>query len=77
MLDLSLYSFEQALQELEGLVRKMEEGRLPLEDAITSYEKGMLLKKYCEQKLKEAQLRVEQITLAETGEVTATPFPTA
>jgi exodeoxyribonuclease VII small subunit len=72
--DISKLSFEQALQELEVLVRKMEEGRLPLEEAITSYERGVALKNYCEGKLREAKLRVDQITISPEGVVGTEPF---
>jgi len=55
-------SFEQAMAELETLVKHLEDGRLPLEEAITSFERGAQLKKHCEQKLLAAKMRVEQIT---------------
>lgn len=56
------WSFEQALAELETTVKRLEEERLPLDEAISAYEKGIALKKHCEQKLSEARMRVEQIT---------------
>lgn len=74
--ELEKLTFEQALQELEGLVRRLEEGRLPLEEAIQSYERGTVLKRHCETKLKAARLRVEQITLGPDGEVAQAPFAT-
>ena len=55
-------SFEQAMAELETLVKHLEDGRLSLEEAITSFERGAQLKKHCEQKLLAAKMRVEQIT---------------
>lgn len=60
-------SFEQALQELEVLVQKMEAGQVPLEEAVALYERGVSLKKICAKKLEEARLRVEKITLDESG----------
>jgi len=60
--DLETLSFEQAMTELEALVKRLEEGRLPLEEAITAFERGALLKKHCEQKLLAAKMRVDQIT---------------
>jgi exodeoxyribonuclease VII small subunit len=61
-------SFEQAMAELETLVKRLEEGRLPLEEAISAFERGALLKKHCEQKLLAAKMRVEQITgMTENG----------
>ncbi len=71
---LSSLSFEEAMAQLEGLVRKLEEGRLPLEEAITTYEQGSALKKYCEEKLRQAKLRVDQIMISTTGESTLQPF---
>ena len=67
-------SFEQAMQELEVLVRRLEEGRLPLEEAIQAYERGTLLKNHCETKLQAAKLRVDQVVVNGTGEISLTPF---
>lgn len=67
-------SFEQAMQELEILVRRLEEGRLPLEEAIQAYERGTLLKNHCETKLQAAKLRVDQVILSGTGESSLASF---
>lgn len=67
-------SFEQAMQELEVLVRRLEEGRLTLEEAIHAYERGTLLKNHCEAKLQTAKLRVDQVVLSGNGEVSLTHF---
>ncbi len=67
-------SFEQAMAELESLVKRLEEGRLPLEEAIASYERGTQLKKYCEQKLQSAKLRVEKIQVTPEGIFKAEPL---
>jgi exodeoxyribonuclease VII small subunit len=67
-------SFEQAMQELEILVRRLEEGRLPLEEAMQAYERGTLLKNHCETKLQAAKLRVDQVILSGTGEPSLAPF---
>ncbi len=62
-------SFEAALSELETIVRQLEEGKIPLEDAVKAYEKGSYLRKLCEEKLNEARLRIEKITTSsESGE---------
>ena len=53
--------FEEALEKLEVMVRKMEEGNLSLDDSLVLFEEGMELTQFCEQKLKEAQGRVETI----------------
>ena len=67
-------SFEQALGELETIVRSLETGNTALEDSITAYERGVTLKKHCEKKLKEAQAKIEKITINEDGSVKAEPF---
>ena len=65
--DISSISFEAALSELEKIVRKLEDGKANLEDAIGAYERGALLKKHCEGKLKEAKARVDKISLGAGG----------
>ena len=70
--DISKLSFEQAMNELEDVVAKLENGQVPLEDSIKLYEMGNDLKKYCEQKLKEAEEKVSQITISNDGSVSGT-----
>jgi exodeoxyribonuclease VII small subunit len=65
--------FETALAELEAIVRRLEEGSAQLDEAIEAYERGAALKRHCEAKLQEAQLRVEKIVLASDGSVSAEP----
>lgn len=60
-------SFEAALKELETLTQSLESGQAGLEDSIKLFERGSALKAYCEQKLKAAQMRVEQIVQTENG----------
>ena len=64
---ISALSFEGALAELEDIVRRLEQGKSDLEDAIEAYERGAALKKHCETKLKEAKARVEKIKLGADG----------
>jgi len=66
-------SFEEALAQLEEIVRQLESGNGKLDDAITAYEKGALLKRHCEAKLAEAKAKVDKISLAPDGNVTAQP----
>jgi exodeoxyribonuclease VII small subunit len=66
-------SFEQALAELEKIVQDLERGQLDLDAAITAYERGTQLKLHCEGKLREAQLRVEKISLGPDGRARAEP----
>lgn len=60
-------SFEDALSELENIVRQLEGGDAPLEQSIALYQRGAKLKAHCEGKLKSAQLKVEKIVLAPDG----------
>jgi len=60
-------SFEDALAELERIVRGLEGGQQKLEDAIGAYERGALLRRHCEAKLAEAEARVQAIVAAADG----------
>jgi exodeoxyribonuclease VII small subunit len=71
--DIAAMSFEDALAELEGIVRRLEGGQVKLDDAIQSYERGAQLKRHCERKLNEAQQRVDRIVIGPEGAVTVEP----
>jgi exodeoxyribonuclease VII small subunit len=71
--DIAAMSFEDALAELEQIVRRLEGGQVKLDEAILSYERGAQLKRHCESKLNEAQQRVERIVIGPNGVVTAEP----
>ncbi len=71
--DIAKLSFEEALLELEQIVKRLEGGTGKLDDAIQSYERGTLLKRHCEAKLREAQARVDKIVIAPDGSVTTEP----
>jgi len=71
--DVKSMSFEDALKELELIVRNLESGESKLDDAIVAYERGAALKKHCEAKLREAQEKVERISISTDGTVTAEP----
>jgi len=60
-------SFEAALKELEGIVSRLEQGQVDLEDSIALYERGQTLKAHCEKKLKAAEGRLEKIVLGAQG----------
>ncbi|MGH7091245.1 MAG: exodeoxyribonuclease VII small subunit [Stellaceae bacterium] len=66
-------SFEDALSELEQIVRRLEAGNAKLDEAIAAYERGAQLKRHCEAKLREAQLRVDRIVVNPDGTVRAEP----
>jgi exodeoxyribonuclease VII small subunit len=65
--DIAAMSFEAALTELETIVKRLETGNAKLDDAISSYERGALLKRHCEAKLREAQSRVDRIVIGADG----------
>jgi exodeoxyribonuclease VII small subunit len=71
--DIAAMSFEDALSELEQIVRRLEAGQVKLDDAIHCYERGAQLKQHCEQKLNEAQQRVDRIVIGPDGTVGAEP----
>ena len=70
-------SFEEALAALEDVVNRLEGGQVPLEQSIALYERGDALKKHCEAKLGEAELKVEKITAGADGAAKGSePFTT-
>jgi exodeoxyribonuclease VII small subunit len=71
--DVAKLGFEEALKELEDIVRDLEGGKGKLDDAIKSYERGAALKRHCETKLAEAQMKIDKIMLGTNGEVKAEP----
>lgn len=71
--DIAAMSFEDALAELERIVRALEAGSTRLDDAINAYERGALLKRHCEAKLKEAQAKVERISFGADGQPAVEP----
>ena len=71
--EVAAMSFEDALAELEQIVRRLEAGQVKLDDAIQFYERGAQLKQHCEQKLTEAQQRVDRIVIGPDGTVSAEP----
>jgi exodeoxyribonuclease VII small subunit len=66
--------FEEALQQLEAIVSRMEEGDLPLEEALKAFEEGVRLAKLCSKKLDEAERKVEKLTRDEAGRLEPVPF---
>jgi exodeoxyribonuclease VII small subunit len=72
--DVASLSFEDALAELEKIVRQLEEGKGGLDASIKAYERGAALKRHCEAKLKEARARIDKIMLAADGTPSAKPI---
>ena len=73
--EISELSFEDALRALEDVVRRLETGEVPLEESITLYERGELLRNHCQKRLDAAQARIEKIVAGPDGKPVATePF---
>ncbi|WP_207540665.1 exodeoxyribonuclease VII small subunit [Sabulicella rubraurantiaca] len=60
-------SFEEALSQLEAIVRSLEAGRSTLAEAIGEYERGAALRRHCEQKLAEAEAKVQAVVEGRSG----------
>ena len=74
-IDIAALSFEDALRELERIVGQLETGDVPLDQAITLYERGDALRRQCQARLDAAQARIEQVRADASGNVTGTtPF---
>jgi exodeoxyribonuclease VII small subunit len=68
--DVKKLSFERAMEELETIVKRLEDGKVPLEESVTIYERGEALKRRCEELLRQAEARVDKITTDANGKVT-------
>lgn len=71
--DIAKLSFEDALNELQALVKSLERGDSKLDDAVIAYQRGVDLKRHCEAKLHEAQLKVEKIVQRSDGSIVSEP----
>ena len=67
-MDTTIKDFEAALAELDTIVKKLEEGDLPLESSLQLYERGVQLSRFCHARLEEAERRIE--VLNERGQLT-------
>ena len=54
-------TFEKAIEELEDIIKSLEQGDVPLDDTIELYERGARLKDFCEKKLKDAEIKIKKI----------------
>jgi exodeoxyribonuclease VII small subunit len=70
--DIAQLPFERAIEELESIVKRLEEGKVPLEESVAIYERGEVLKRRCEELLRAAEARVEKISLDAAGKPTGT-----
>jgi exodeoxyribonuclease VII small subunit len=71
VMDPTIKDFEAAISELDGIVKKLEEGDLPLEKSLELYERGVQLSRFCHARLEEAERRIE--VLNERGELRPAP----
>ena len=70
-MDTSIKDFEAAIGELESIVKKLEEGDLPLEQSLALYERGVQLSRFCHARVEEAERRIEMLN--ERGELKRAP----
>jgi exodeoxyribonuclease VII small subunit len=71
MADTSIKDFEGAIAELESIVKKLEDGELPLEQSLALYERGVQLSRFCHARLEDAERRIEILT--DRGELKPAP----
>ena len=73
--DVKKMPFERAIEELESIVKRLEEGKVPLEESVAIYERGEALKTRCDELLRQAEARVDRITFDANGRPTgSTPL---
>jgi exodeoxyribonuclease VII small subunit len=70
--DVTGLSFERAIEELEMIVKRLEDGKVPLEESVAIYERGEALKRRCDELLRQAEARVEKITTSSSGQPNGT-----
>ena len=71
-MDVKKLTFERAIEELESIVKRLEEGKVPLEESVAIYERGEALKRRCEDLLAQAEARVNKIVRDSSGKPTGT-----
>ena len=74
--DITALSFENAVAELETIIKQLETGKVSLEESVAIYTRGVALRKHCEFKLSEAEAKVEQIIIHKDGTAEVKPFDT-
>lgn len=71
-MDLTTLTFERAIEELESIVKRLEDGKVPLEESVAIYERGEALKRRCDELLRQAEARVDKITTDADGQAVGT-----
>ena len=71
--DLGEPAFEEALGELESIVRLMEEGNLSLDEALAKFERGICLSRICAKKLEQAENKIDVLLCSENGQIILKP----
>jgi exodeoxyribonuclease VII small subunit len=72
--DIAGLSFEDAMAQLEAIVRDLESGKGKLDDAVGAYDRGVRLRRHCDAKLAEAQAKIDKIVAGPDGTVGTEPF---
>ncbi|MCF8483437.1 MAG: exodeoxyribonuclease VII small subunit [Rhodospirillum sp.] len=72
--DIAALSFEQAMGELDSIVRELEQGTVELDRAVGAYERGVALKRHCDVKLRDARMTVERISIGPDGAPSTSPL---
>ena len=62
-------TFEEAMEELENVVRQLESGKIKLDEAVAVYERGIKLKNFCEEKLKSAKSKIDKLVIGKDGSI--------
>jgi exodeoxyribonuclease VII small subunit len=70
--DVKKLTFENAIEELETIVKRLEDGKVPLEESVAIYERGEALKRRCDELLRQAEARVDKITTDSSGRAVGT-----
>ena len=67
--EISTLSFEEAMEELETVVRQLESGKIKLDEAVAVYERGVKLKNLCESKLNDAKSKIDKLIITKEGTI--------
>lgn len=72
--DIQTLSFEQAMSELEETVKRLESGKVTLDECVSVYSRGTYLKRHCQFKLSEAESKIDKLIVNKDGTVDTVPF---